>query len=90
MKEELEYMVIWPDFIENPTEVYRPGVEDDERRRAALADQLCAWGCCMMGATIPEKFGEAMTILGDITGVDTSDQCLALVKEINRKDEAGS
>jgi len=40
----------------------------EEKKALALADALGAWGCCMAGVEIPEKFGEVMVKLGEILG----------------------
>ncbi len=75
----------WPDSILNPPNnvgEYQPDMPPDQRRLAALADQLSAWGSCMAGNKPPQCFGEAMATLSQISGATTPDKCMALSDEL--------
>jgi hypothetical protein len=58
-------------------ECFHTGIIDFEKnlsgRGAAISSALTAWAACMVGAKIPEKFGQAMVRIGIFLGEPVSD-----------------
>lgn len=71
----------WPKIFDNPEMDYHSDLSDSDRRGAALADQLAAWGLCHAAAPRPENFGEVMVRLSEISGATTPDQVSAAAKQ---------
>lgn len=55
-------------------EIFNTGVlPENYNKESLIADGLCGWACCIVGAKPPEKFGEGMTSIARILGTATPD-----------------
>ena len=49
---------------------------EDQYKAWVCSKALCDWGICMMGAKLPEKFGEGMVQVGKLLGVSAAPESL--------------
>lgn len=73
-------MIMWPKVFTNPDIVYS---QDEAGYVSAVADGLCGWACCMMGATPPPDFGKGMVKIAQRTKQSSSpDSLMALADKL--------
>ena len=81
----------WPAVMEEPlTAPYRPNVNPEHRRMAAIADGLICWGNVhasksLRGGPLPAQFGDVIVKLSREAGIypkGRSEDFLAAAKEL--------